>query len=251
MSAIGVEDLRAAHAAAFTRDRLHVAVVGAIGPDELGPLLDRLFGGLPATGARMPPVIEPTLSGETTVIDLDIPQSVVVFANAGLRRDDPDFVPAMVMDYILGGGGFSSRLTNEMREKRGLTYAVQTYLATLNLAGLYMGSFSSSNERVADALEVLRAEWVRMAEDGVTDDELSSAKRYLTGEYALRFEGNANIASQLLGLQVAGLGIDYVNIRNDLVEAVTSEDVARVARRLLLPEALTTVIVGRPEQIVR
>jgi zinc protease len=249
VAALRVEDLRAAWTAALARDRLRVAVVGDITPEALAPLLDRLFGGLPAAGAALPTGIAPQLSGTTTVIDLDVPQSQVVFGNVGLLRDDPDYLPAVVMDYVLGGGAFSSRLTGEMREKRGLTYGVYTYLAPARLAGLYIGGFSSSNARVAEALDVLRAEWRRMAADGVTEAELLSAKRYLTGEYALRFQGNGNIAAQLLALQVFGLGLDYVNARNDLIEAVTAADVARVARRLLRTEALTTVIVGRPEGV--
>lgn len=249
MSALGVEEVRAAHEATLTRDRLRLAVVGAITPEELGPLLDRLFGALPASGPDLPAVAQPIISGETTVIDLDIPQSVVVFGQAGIPRDDPDFVPAFVLDHILGGGGFGSRLTEEMREKRGLTYGVYTYLVPGDFGALYMGSFSSANARIADALAILRAEWARMAEYGVTEAELANAKRYLTGAYPLRFDGNSRIADQLLGLQVSGLDIDYVNLRNDLVEAVTVEDIARVAGRLLRPDALTTVIVGRPERV--
>ena len=247
VAAIGVDDLRRAHATALTRDRLHVAVVGAIRPDEVGPLLDRLLGDLPEAGRTLPPPVEPSLSGDTSVIDFDTPQSLVVFGNAGLRSGDPDLIPALVMDYVLGGGGFGSRLTAEMREKRGLTYGVYTYHATHTLAGLYMGSFSSSNDRVAAALAILRAEWDRMATGGVTDAELASAKRFLTGDYALRFDGKGSIAGELLRVQLAGLGLDRINDRNALVEAVTAADIARVARRLLSSEALTAVVVGRPE----
>ena len=136
-----------------------------------------------------------------------------------------------------------------MREKRGLTYGVYTYLATHTLAGLYMGSFSSSNDRVAAALAILRAEWDRMATGGVTDAELASAKRFLTGDYALRFDGNGSIAGELLRVQLAGLGLDRINDRNALVEAVTAADIARVARRLLSSAALTAVVVGRPDGI--
>ncbi len=231
----------------MTRDRLRVAAVGDISPEQLGLLLDRLFGDLPATGPDLPPVADPVADGGTTVIDLAIPQSVVVFGQPGLERDDPDFIPAFVLDHILGGGGFGSRLTEEMRERRGLTYGVYTYLAPGDFGALYMGSFSSSNERVSEALDILRAEWTRMAEGGVTEAELTKAKQYLTGAFPLRFDGNQRIADQLLGLQTAGLGIDYVNERNALVEAVTAEDIVRVAGRLLDPERLTTVVVGRPE----
>jgi zinc protease len=153
----------------------------------------------------------------------------------------------MLMDYVLGGGSLGTRLSDEMRVKRGLTYGVYTWLAAGQFGGLYKGSFSSSNGRIAEALRILRAEWVRMAEYGVSEAELASAKRFLTGEYPLRFDGNERIAAQLLGLQLAGRGLDYVNLRNDLVDAVTGEDIARVARRLLVRESLTTVLAGRPE----
>ncbi len=247
VSALDAAALRGAHAAAFARDRLRVAVVGAISPDELGPVLDRLFGALPASGPALPDVASPVMSGQTTVIALDIPQSVVTFGHGGIARSDPDFVAAVVLDHVLGGGGFSSRLMREMREVRGLTYGVRTNLAPGDFGSLYTGSFSTANARLAEAIGLVRAEWARMSETGVTEAELTQAKRYLTGEYPLRFDGNARIAGQLLGLQTAGLDIGYVNIRNDLVQAVTAQDVARVARRLLRPELLTMVVVGKPE----
>ena len=247
ITALSADDLHTARAAALTRDALKVAVVGDITAAELGPLLDDVFGGLPATGPPRPAVAAPRLSGTATVIDFDTPQSLVVFGDGGIRNDDPDYIPAMVMNAVLGGGTFGTRLTEEMRVKRGLTYGVYTYLASGRFGAVTMGSFSSSNERVAEAIALLRAEWARMAADGVSEAELAAAKRYLTGEYPLRFDGNRQIASQLLGLQVVGLDPDYVNRRRGLIEAVTVEDTARVARRLLVPAALTLVIAGRPE----
>jgi zinc protease len=249
VAALDRDAVAAAHRRGLARDRLMVAVVGAISADELGPLLDRVFGALPAEGPPLPEPAEPSLAGTVTVIDLPIPQSVVTFGHAGIPRDDPDFIPAFVMDHILGGGGFGSRLTGELREKRGLTYGIYTYLAPNDYGWLYLGSFSASNARVAEAIELVRAEWARMAEEGVTEAELDEAKRYLTGAYPLRFDGNSRIASQLLGLQTAGLGIDYVNERNALVEAVTLADIERVARRIIDPDALSFVVVGQPEGV--
>lgn len=249
VTAIGVDDLRVARQAVLTRAHLRIAVVGDITPGELGPLLDRVFGALPAAGPELPPVVEPQLSGKTTVIDFDTPQSAVMFGNPGILSGDPDFIPAMLLDYILGGGNLGTRLGNEMRVKRGLTYGVNTWLAPGRFGGLYLGWFSSSNERVGEAVSVLRDEWARVADHGVTDVELARAKRYLTGEYPLRFQGSANIAMQLLGLQVSGLDRDYVNRRSTLIEAVTTADMARVARRLIRPDALTLVISGRPQGI--
>lgn len=248
VAAITEEGLRAAWAEALTRDRLRVVVVGAIGPEETGAMLDRLFLDLPATGSGFPDVVEPRLAGGTTLIDMDVPQSAVVFGTSGIAVTDPDLMPALVMDYVLGGGSFSSRLVHEIRESRGLTYGVQTGLASGNYGNLYLGSLTSGNDSVAEAVGVLRQEWARMGRDGITEAELAAAKRYLTGAYPLRFDGNGSIASELLGLQVSGRGLDYVRERNDRIDAVTVEDVARVARRLLASQPLTVVIAGRPAE---
>ncbi|MCB1351604.1 MAG: insulinase family protein [Rhodobacteraceae bacterium] len=249
VAALTPEDVTAAHAATMVRDRLQVAVVGDITAAELGPLLDRIFGDLPESGPPLPPKGEPVLAGSLEVIELDTPQSTVVFGQRGLPRDDPDFIPAFVLDHILGGGGFGSRLTTEVREKRGLTYGIYTYLYTGDFGEIWIGSFSSANAVAAQAIDIVREEWARMAGEGVSAEELAAAKRYLTGAWPLRFDGNGQIAYMLLGLQAAGLDREYVNRRNDLVEAVSLEDVNRVAHRLLDPDALTFVVVGRPEAL--
>jgi zinc protease len=247
VAGLDADDIRAAHDAALVRDRLKLAVVGDITPEELAPLLDEVFGALPESGPGRPEPVQPVTEGGLSVVDLPVPQSVVVFGQPGIARDDPDFIPAYVLDEILGGGGFGSRLTEELREKRGLTYGVYTYLAPSDLGWLYMGGFSSANAVVSEAIELVRSEWARMQEEGVTEEELEDAKRYLTGAYPLRFDGYGPIARQLLGLQTAGLGIDYVNERNDLVEAVTLDDIRRVAERLIDSDKLTFVVVGQPE----
>jgi zinc protease len=160
--------------------------------------------------------------------------------------DDPDFFAAYVANQVIGGSGFASRLMDEVREKRGLTYGVGSYLVPRDLGATWQGGFSSANEKVADAIKVTKDEWAKMASDGVTDKELEEAKTYLTGAYPLRFDGNGPIADILVGMQMQGLPRDYVNTRNAKVEAVTKEDVARVAKRLLNADALRFVVVGRP-----
>jgi zinc protease len=249
MAALDAPALRAAHAATLARDRLQVAVVGDIGAAELAPLLDLVFGDLPATGAPLPDAAEVRSARRVIRVDLDIPQTVVLFGQAGLAREDDDFVAASVMNHILGGGGFASRLMQEVRERRGLSYGISTWLASDDLASLVMGRFSTGNARAAEALDVVRAEWRRMAEEGVDEAELAAAKRYLTGAYPLRFDGNGRIAAQLIQMQIDGRPIDFVNRRNSLVQAVTVADIARVANRLLQTEALTVVLVGRPIDI--
>lgn len=247
VGAIGRDDLVAAHRRLLTRASARIAVVGAIGPEEAGRLVDTVLAGLDA-GAPRPP--EPT--GDVPppglrVIPLDVPQSAAVFGEAGIPRSDPDFIPAFVMNYVLGGGGLSSRLMEEVRNKRGLAYGVYSYLAVYDAAALHLGSVQTANARMAESLDVIRDEWARMAREGVTAEELESAKRYLTGAFPLGIDSNAKIADYLVFMQAEKLGIDYIDRREKMIEAVMLEDIRRVAARLLKPEALSIVVAGQPE----
>ena len=241
------DDLVAAYGRMLARSRMKIGVVGDIDAETLAPLLDATFGDIPAGEKMETTTIEPAEESGTHLIRAEVPQSVAIFGHRGILRSDPDFIPAYVMNYILGGGGFESRLTEEVRNKNGLAYSVYSYLSPYERAGLYLGGVATANERVGRSLELIEGEWRRMAEGGVTDDELERAKKYLTGAFALRFDSNAKIARYLAGVQVAGLGIDYIDERNGLVEAVTKDDIARVAQRLLHPEELMVVVVGDPE----
>lgn len=247
VSALTRDDLIVAKNAVMARDRLYVGAVGDITPDELGAFLDDLLEDLPAVGAEMPAQAEYLLKGGLTVVPFDTPQSVVTFGLEGIERHDDDFFAAYLMNTILGGSGRQSRLMEEVREKRGLTYGVYTYLAPKDYAALYVGRVASANDRVAKAIEVIRDEWVKMAENGVTADELEGAKTYLTGAYPLRFDGNGPIANILVGMQLDDLPIDYIATRNDKINAVTLDDIARVAKRLVRPQDLHFVVVGQPE----
>jgi len=241
------DDVVAAHKAALARDRVYVAASGDITAEELGKLLDRLLGDLPATGAPQPGTVPWLLPPGMTVVDFPTPQSTVFFGEAGIPRDDPDFFPAFILNEVIGGGRFTARLMTEVREKRGLTYGIGTYLVNMDHADMLLGQFSASNEKVAEAIKVVQAEWGRLVTDGVTPEELEATKTYLTGSYPLRFDGNGPIASILVGMQMDGMPIDYVTTRNARVEAVTMEDIKRVAARLFKPEALQFVVVGQPE----
>jgi zinc protease len=246
VAALTRDDLLAAHRATLARDRLYVSAAGDISPDELGVMIDRLVAGLPATGAPLPPRAEWGLAGGTTVVDFPSPQSVVLFGHAGIKRSDPDFFAAFILNEVLGGGRFSARLMTEVRDRRGLTYGIGTDLVPLDLAEYVAGQFAASNDKVAEAIEVVRAEWARIAAQGISAEELARTKTYLTGAYPLRFDGNGTIARILVGLQMEGLPIDYVATRNAKVEAVTAGDVARVAARLYRAEDLHFVVVGQP-----
>ena len=192
-------------------------------PTELEPLLDRLLGDLPATGAPMPPRADYQLTPGVTVIPFDTPQSVAVFGQQGIKLDDPDYFAAYLLNEAVGGGGFSSRLMDEVREKRGLTYGIGTYLVPMDQGELLMGQVASANAKMAEAIAVIRAEWARAAAEGLTADELADAKTYLTGAYPLRFDGNARIANIMVGMQMNGFPLDYAETRNDRIEAVTMD----------------------------
>lgn len=246
VTALTRDDIVAAHEAVFAKDRLYVGAVGDITPEELGALLDTLLGDLPESGAAMPEKAELQIAPGLKVVDFDTPQSVAIFGHAGIDQDDPDFFAARVLNQVLGAGGFESRLTSEVREKRGLTYGVYSYLAPKDLAATMLGSVASSNDRIAEAIDVIRAEWSK-ATAGVTEEELEAAKLFMTGAYPLNFSGNQPIARIMVGMQMLGLPIDYIPTRNEKVEAVSMEDVQRVAAELLDPEGLMIVVVGKPE----
>jgi zinc protease len=213
-----------------------------------------LMGQVASANAKMAETIEVVraeyqLAPGVTVIPFDTPQSVAVFGHQGIRLDDPDYFAAYILNESFGGGGFGSRLMEEVREKRGLTYGIGTYLATMDHGELLIGQVASANAKMAETIAVIRAEWARAAAEGLTETELADAKTYLTGAYPLRFDGNATIANILVGMQMNGFPLDYAETRNDRVEAVTMEDIRRVAKRIFRPEDLGFVVIGTPEGV--
>lgn len=250
LASINRDDLAAYRKRVFAKSQLKIVAVGDVTAAELGTLIDTVFGGLPANAELTPvPAVQPVAGGSTKVVEMDVPQSVVVFGQMGLARKDPDFMSAFVVNHILGGGSFASRLMEEVREKRGLAYGVYSYLQPYVKSAVFAGSVATKNEAVDTSLNVIRAEMKRMAEEGPTPTELDNAKKFLTGSYALRFDTNAKIADQLLAIQRDDLGIDYVDKRNAHVEAVTVEDAKRVARRLIKPDDFIVTIVGKPSKV--
>ncbi len=247
VEALTQEDMFAAHERVLNRNDVYVAAVGDIDAAELGLMIDELLGDLPAEAPPGPERTEIALDGGITVVDYDTPQSVALFGHSGIKRDDEDFFAAYILNEILGGSGRQSRLMEEVREKRGLTYGVYSYLVPKDFAEAYLGSVSSANDSIAEAIEVIRAEWERLATEGVTEAELEEMKTYLTGAYALRFDGNGPIANIMVGMQMAGLPVDYIATRNEQLNAVTLDEVNRVAAELLKPEELHFVVVGQPQ----
>jgi zinc protease len=249
VAAISREDLVKAHRRVLTRSNLFVGAAGDISAAELGALLDELLSELPAGEAVKIADAPYALDGGQTLVPFDTPQSVAFFGQPGIQRDDPDFFPAFLANEIFGGSGRQSRLSDEVREKRGLTYGIGTYLVEPDGAPMLLGQTATENARMAESLDIIRKEWQRVVDDGFTGDELDEVKTYLTGAYPLRFDGNGPIARIMVGMQMNGLPVDYIATRNDKVNAVTLSDVNRVASELYDPDRLHFVVVGRPEGI--
>jgi zinc protease len=248
VKSISANDLRAYAKTWLSREGMVVSVVGDITPEQLKPLLDATFGALPA---RHPAIAvadtQAQAAGKVQVIERDNPQSVAVFGSVGIKRDDPQWYAAYVMNYVLGGGGFSSWLTEEVREKRGLAYSVYSYLTPMDHAGVISGGVATQNARTGESIKLIKEQFARMATQGLTDKELEDAKTYLTGSFALQLDSTSSIASLLTAVQLDNLGIDYLDKRNSYIQAVTKEQVKAVANRLLDPDRLTFVVVGKPQ----
>jgi zinc protease len=250
VAAITVDDLRTFAARRLARSELIVGAVGDITADELAALLDRTFGDLPERAEAFTiPRAEPAAGGEVIVVESDNPQSRIVFGQKGIYRDDPDYYAALVLNHILGGGSFTSRLYNEVREKRGLAYSVFSYLLPLESAAMWMGGAGTENAAVAESVSIIRDQWARIRASGVTQEELDAAKANLIGSFGLQLDSTSAIAGMLVAVQTRDLGIGYLNERDALIDAVTRDDVRRVAERLLDPDGLTVVVVGKPENL--
>lgn len=232
VAAITADDLRAFHARNIAHDNLHVVIVGAIDRAAAEAALDHTFGGLPQT-AELTPVaeIQPAV-GESRHAALSVPQTAIRLGGPGLKRDDPDFIAAYVADQMLGGGTFSSRLYKAVREDRGLAYSVGTGLIPYDRAGAFVAATSVDAANADTTIQLMLDEIRRYAEEGPTEAELATAKDYLVGNFALRFDSSQKIARNLLQFQLDNLGIDYLERRNDLIRAVTLDDIKRVATRL-------------------
>ncbi len=247
--AVTIDDLKAYTKRVLARANLKVAIVGDIDAETAKTMLDRVFGGLPAKPDLVPiEAVSPHGLGSRVVVNLDVPQAVVEFGGAGIARKDPDFMAAYVVNHILGGGSFSSRLYQEVREKRGLAYSVYDSLLWLDHTALFLGSTATRDDRAGETLDLVQKEIHRLATDGPTADELAKAKSYLNSSFALNLDTSSKVAALLVQLQRDDLGMDYISRRQTMLDAVTLDDAKRVAKRLFDGGLLVTVV-GKPEGV--
>ena len=249
LAAISQDAMRAQKDKIMVREGMLVTAVGAMSPQDLAALLDSAVAGLPDTGAsfEIPNVILNSAAAEPIIVDLPQPQSLVSFKASAMRREDPDFYTAVVLNYSFGGGGFESRLMKELRVEQGLTYGIGTRVSADEKIQVWSGGGQTKNESAGDFIQGIKDQMTLVVEGGVTAEELSDAKAYLTGSYPLGFDSNSKIAGNMMGVRLDGLPIDFFDKRNAMVEAVTLEDANRVAKEYLKPENFTFVVVGEPE----
>jgi zinc protease len=244
LASISAQDLRAFARTHWVRSGLKIAVAGDISAAALSGLIQSTFGPLPESAPPLPPApLRPGAPG-LHILAMNVPQPAVVFGSAGLLRGDRDYMAAVIANYILGGAGSGSRLTQELRESRGLTYDVATDLLPYRRAGLMLGTVQTRKSAVRQTITAVREVMRKFASDGPTQDELNDAKRYLNGSFPLSFTSNADIAAQLNEFEELGLPLDYLDRRAGLIDAVSLDDVHRIARRLFDPDKLTIVVAG-------
>lgn len=248
LDAITADDLRRAHQT-LSRDDLIIAVTGDINAEALSAVLDDLFASLPKK--ERADIKESPLqnAGKTYLYEKDIPQTVILISQPGVKREDPDYYAAQVMNFILGESGFGSRLMEEAREKRGLTYGIYSYFRDYAETDVMHVSTSTRNESAAEMLSLIHDEWSKIRDKTVSDKELKDAQAYLVGSLPLSLTSTDSIANILLSLQLDHLPIDYLDTRSEKINAVTQDDIQNVAKRLLNPDAFTTILVGKPDNI--
>jgi len=233
----------------LSRSNIIISVVGDITKEELSTLLDKNLGGLPVSYKPDSKIEDIKLTNDykQQVIELDIPQTIIQFGMEGLKRSDPEYITAYVMNYLLGGGTLTSKLNNEIREKRGLAYSVSTQLEPMQHAEIFSGGLATRNEKAAESIETLKQTLKQFAENGISETELDDAKHFLTGSFVVKLDSNSSIVGFLTMMQLQNLGIDYMDKRNNLIEAVTARQVNDMAKRLIKLDKLQIIMIGKPQ----
>lgn len=248
LPSITAEDLREFADTRLGQDNLNVAIVGDITPERAKEVVDGIFSSLPKE-AKVPEVedFQPQNPGMTAMFNVAIPQTVIQAVQPALPRDSEDYYAYTVMNYVLGAGGFGSRLTKEIREARGLTYGIYTYPQYMKHTNIFTLSVATANESAGEVLDLARAEMERIREQPITQKELEETVSYLIGSFPLTLSSTGSIAELLLSMQLDDLSADYINERRAGFKAVTIEDVQRAAQEYLHPDQMTVIMVGQPQ----
>ena len=244
------QSLRAFYERYYRPNRTILSVVGDISHQEIARALNEAFRSWPKGEPATAPVAPSKVgTGETLRVNKELTQANIILGHEGVGRENPDYYAIQVMNYILGGGGFSSRTLDSIRNERGLAYSVYSYFSAEKGHGTFELVMQTKNETALEAIRIAKAEIRRMREELVTEQELSDAKDYLTGSFPLRFDTNRKVANFLAQVEYFQLGLDYPERYADFIKKVTREDVQHVAQKYLKPETLITVIVANQKKI--
>ncbi len=238
----------------FVNNDIKIAVAGDITKEQLATILDDIFASLPkqatvATDNKDKNAYNKNIAGKTILYKMDIPQTIVRFAQKGISELDKNYPTATILNYILGGGGFSSRLMEKLREEKGLTYGIYTYLSNSKHADLIQGSFSTKNNSAVEAIKTIKEEWQKIIQNGVSKTEVQDAINYLTGSLPLALTSTSSIANILNSIQKSGKDINYINERNQQLKSVTTDAVNKLAKEILKTDELHFITVGNPDEL--
>jgi len=234
----------------FAKDNLEIAVVGAISSKELKIQLDRIFGDLPNKHSfNDVAVFKWDQSPASILVKRKSAQTNILFAKEMIKRSNKDWYAAKIANYILGGGGFESRLMQEVRAHKGLTYGISTSIVSMDKASIFVGGFSTDNKKVEKALPIFHNVCKDFYEKGITDQEIKSAKDYLIGSVALSLTSTDSIADVLLYMQNQKLGINYLDNIEKYFKSVKRKDVMKIIKKWFNLDNVYFSYVGEPEKI--
>jgi zinc protease len=245
-----VDDLRALHAQALRACAAQVSIVGALNRAQADALVAKLLSRLPQSGCAAQPVVPevaPLVAASEARIPFASAQAHVLLGQPGYLRNDPDFFALTVGNHILGGGGFTARLTEEVREKRGLTYSVYSYFAPGMHAGAFTIGLQTRPDQAEQALALVRQVLAKFVEEGPTETELQAAKDNLIGGFALRIDSNKKLLDNVANIAWNGLPLDYLDTWTQQIERLTVADVRAAMARKLQPARMATVVLGAPD----
>ena len=239
------DDLVNFHSSFYAPNNAIMSVVGDITPEEVKNLLKQYFSEWHTKELIVsPPKPEGIKEKKIITIDKDLTQANIILGHVGISRDNPDYYAVSVMNYILGGGGFESRLMQNIREEKGLAYDIHSFFDANKYGGLFEIGLQTKNESANTAIEEILKEIKKIRSKSISDAELSDAKSFLTGSFPMRLETSQRIANFLVAVEYYGLGMDYIDKYPKYINSVTKDDVLRVAKKYLDSENFTLVVVA-------
>jgi zinc protease len=247
---ISRSDLVEFHKAFYTSNNAIMSVVGDVTVNEVKKLLERYFLKWESGELKESPSLEPATGKkkELIIIDKDLTQANIALGHVGIRRDNPDYYAVSVMNYILGGGGFASRLMQNIREEKGLVYDIHSIFSADKYSGSFQVILQTKNESANTAIEEILEEMIMITKQPVSDEELSDAQSFLTGSFPMRIETSSRIATFLVAVEFYELGIDYIDKYREYINSVTKDDVLRVAKKYLDAKNVVLVVVANQQE---